>query len=87
MSGLLRYCESTDLQVSQLHDVERCHNWDLVLKKGLTETHIVCERMLSGESAQVTIVPVDEYRSNVCAQLQSLEKSLVSPQLPGKCPT
>ena len=40
--------------------------------------------MLSGAPAEVTIVPVDEYSSKVCAQLESLEKSLVSPRLPGK---
>ena len=89
MSGLWPHCESTDLQVSRLHDVERCHPWDqlLIKKKGLTETHNVFDRMLSGESAQVPLAPVDEYRSNVCAQLESLEKSLVIPRLPGKFAT
>ena len=67
MPRLLRPCESTGLQVSCLHDVERCHPWSQLLKKGLTETHNVRELMLSGESAQVTLAPVDEYRSNVCA--------------------
>ena len=84
MSGLLCHCESTDLQVSRLHDLERCHTWDQLLKKGLAETHNVCERMLSGEPPPVVTAHVDEYRSNVCAQLESLEKTLLSPRPAGK---
>ena len=43
ISGMLRPCESTDLQVSRLQDAGRCHPWDQLLKKGLSETQNVCE--------------------------------------------
>ena len=65
MSALLRLCESTDMQVARLHNSERCGMWDQLLKKGLTETYNLCERMLSKETRQVSAITIDGYRSSV----------------------
>ena len=84
LSGLLRHCESTDMQVSRLHNLERCRPWDQVLKKGLNDTHDLCGRMLSGETMEVSTITIDGYRSSVCLQLEHLEKTIASPRPRGK---
>ena len=70
-SGLLRYCEATDMQVSRLADTEQCHPWDQLLKRGLADTYVHCDRMLAGGVSFVEFIPVDGDRSSVCAQLES----------------
>ena len=42
-SGLLRHCESTDMQVPRLHGAERFRPWDQLLTEGLTETQGLCD--------------------------------------------
>ena len=82
ISGLLRHCESTDMQVSRLHNSERCRPWNELLKEGLT--HDLCGRMLSGETMEVSAITLDCYRSSICLQLEKLEKNISSPRSRGK---
>ena len=84
MSVFLRHCESTDMQVSRLHNLERCRPWDQLLKKGLTETHDLCVRMLSGETMEVSAITLDGYQLSICLQLQNWEKFFSSPRPRGK---
>ena len=80
MSGFLRHCETTDLQVSRLTDRERCRPWDQLLKVGLGETLSRCSRILQGNVDLVEPFSLDTYRSSVCAQLMSWEAELRSPK-------
>ena len=56
------------MQVSRLHNSERCRGWDQLLKKGLTETHDLRDRMLSGETMEVSSITLDDNRSSICVR-------------------
>ena len=81
VAGLLRHCESTDLQVSRLGDAEQCHPWEQLLKKG-TVRNPNSERMLSGEVPRASAISEDSYCSSVCAKLESLERTMMTPRVP-----
>ena len=72
MTGFLRHAETTDMQVSRLFDAERSRPWDQLLKVGVSETLTRCLRELSSDADVVCGASIDEYRSAVCAQLESL---------------
>ena len=80
MSGFLRHCETTDMQVSRLMDSVRCRPWDQLLKVGLEETLARCNRFLQSGTDATEPLSVDGYRSAVCAQLMSWEAELRSPK-------
>ena len=78
LTGLLRVCETSDIHVTRLSDVARCRLWDQLMKSGLGEP-------LARDNATSVIrttVRVDDYRSNVLAQLDLVE--VLSPPRPGR---
>ena len=49
LTGLLRVCETSDMQVSRLSDVSRSRLWDQLLKSGLGEALSRSNAVLSNE--------------------------------------
>ena len=68
------------MQVSRSTDTERCHPWNQLLKRGLSETYVQYDRMMAEEESSVEVIPVDGYRSSVCAQLENWGKVVASPR-------
>ena len=73
LPGLLRVCETSDLQVSRLSDESRSRPWDQLLKSGLGETLSRSNTVLSNELVGPSTTHVDDYRSSVLAQLDLVE--------------
>ena len=71
MTGFLRHCETTDMQVSRLMDPERGRRWDQLLKVGIEDVLSRCYRVFNEGTVESTGISVDDYRSAVCAQLKS----------------
>ena len=65
--------------ICRCHD-QRCCPWIPLLKRGLAETFAQCERLLAREVLSVETIPVDGYRSCVCAHLASCEKVVSLPR-------
>ena len=64
---------------SRLSDVVRAKPWDLLLKVGLDTTLASCESVLTNDQNSTVVPAVDDYRSNVLAQLSTLDKEPASP--------
>ena len=79
LRGLLRMCEGTDMQLSRLTDNVRSNSWDQLLKYGLSETLARCIVILADDVVEPTTRIIDEYRSDVLAQLEMLEAVATSP--------
>ena len=81
VTGLLRVCETSDMQVSRLANDARSRPWDQLLKSGLGEALSLGNSVLSNALVTTTTVPIDDYRSSVLAQLNLVE--VMSPPRPG----
>ena len=79
LSGFWRHADNTDIQISLLSDAERCPPRDQLLKVALQDTFAWCKQALNGDSGRSGRVSIDEYRTAVCAQLESLEADVCSP--------
>ena len=64
MSGLIRNCASTDLQVSRLSDNDRCRPWDQFLERG-------SQRFIKNVIVYNIVVATEE-RTVVCIDQQSV---------------
>ena len=73
LTGLLRVCETSDMQVSRLSDESRSKPWDQLMKSGLGEALSRSNAVLSNELVGPSATLVDDYRSNVLAQLYLVE--------------
>ena len=71
MTGFLRHCETTDMQVSRLMDPERGRPWDQLLKVGVDEVLSRCYRVIHEGTVESPGISVDDYRSAMCAQLRN----------------
>ena len=71
MTGFLRNCETTNMQVSRLMDPERGRTWDQLLKVGVEEVLSRCYRVFHEGTVESPGISVDDYRSAVCAQLRN----------------
>ena len=80
--GLLRLCETSNMQVSRLANDARSRPWDQLLKSGLGEALSLGNSVLSNELVTTPTVPIDDYRSSVLAQLNLVE--VMSPPRPGR---
>ena len=69
LTGLLRVCSTIDMQVSRLTDEARCRPWDRLIKSSLSEALSLGNAVLSNDLPTTSTVPIDDYRSNVLAQL------------------
>ena len=65
LPGLLRVCETSDMQVSRLSDESRSRPWDHLLKTGLGEALSRSNTVLSNELVGPSTTHVDDYRSSV----------------------
>ena len=79
LQGLLRVTDSSDMLESRLSDVVRAKPWDQLLKVGLDTTLASCESVLTNDQNLAVVPAVDDYRSNVLAQLSTLDKEPASP--------
>ena len=82
LTGLLRVCETSDMQVTRLSDEARSRPWDQLMKSGLGEALARGNATLSNELSLPTTVRIDDYRSNVLAQLDLVE--VLSPPRAGR---
>ena len=82
LTGLLRVCSTSDMQVSRLTDEARSRTWDQLLESGLSEALSLGNAVLSNELATTSTVPIDDYRSSVLAQLDLVE--VLSPPRAGR---
>ena len=82
LTGLLRVCSTSDRQVSRLTDEARCRPWDQLIKSSLSEALSLGNDVLSNDLTTTTTVPIDDYRSNVLAQLDLVE--VLSPPRAGR---
>ena len=57
----------------------RAKPWDQLLKVGLDTTLASCESVLTNDQNSTVVPAVDDYRSNVLAQLNKLDKEPASP--------
>ena len=73
LTGLLRVCSTSDMQVSRLTDEARSRPWDQLVKSSLSEALSLGNAALSNELATTSTVPIDDYRSSVLAQLDLVE--------------
>ena len=73
VTGLLRNCETTVMQVSCLSNDARSRPWDRLLKSGLGEALSLNNAVLTNELVTSPTVPIDDYRSCVLAQLNLVE--------------
>ena len=80
VTGLLRVCETSDMQVSGLANDAR--PWDQLLKSGLGEALSLGNSVLSNALVTTPTVPIDDYHSSVLAQLNLVE--VMSPPRPGR---
>ena len=79
LQGLLRVTDSSDMLESRLSDEVLAKPWDQLLKVGLDTTLASCESVLSNDQKSTVVPAVDDYRSNVLAQLSALDKEPASP--------
>ena len=82
LTGLLGVCSTSDMQVSRLADEARSRPWDQLVKSSLSEALLLGNAALSNELATTSTVPIDDYRSSVLAQLDSVE--VLSPPRAGR---
>ena len=75
LTGLLRVCETSDMQVSCLSNESRSRPWDQLLKSGLGEALSRSNAVLSNELVGPSATLVDDYRSNISAQLDLVDCS------------
>ena len=86
LRGLLRLVESTDMLVSRLTDAVRGKTWDQLLKVGLDQTLDRCVGVLTNDLSSAVVPMVDDYRSEVLAQLNVMEVVATSPIRPSASP-
>ena len=79
LQGLLRVTESSDMFERRLTDVARAKPWDQLLKVGLDTTLAGCESVLTAEQTIDNVPAVDDYRSNILAQLSTADDHPASP--------
>ena len=84
LTGLMRHCESTDMQVSRLTDKDRAEPWDQSLRVGLNDVLARGLEALQSTNDARPSTSVDSYRSAVCEQLDALEPEVRSPRLPSE---
>ena len=65
VTGLLRVCETSDMQVSRLANDARSRPWDQLLKSGLGEALSLGNSVLTNALVTTPTVPIDDYRSCV----------------------
>ena len=82
VTGLLRVCETSDMQVSRLSNDARSRPWDQLLKAGLGEALSLGNAVLTNELVTLPTVPIDDYRSSVLVQLNLVE--VMSPPRAGR---
>ena len=82
LTGLLRVCSTSDMQVSRLTDEARCRPWDRLIKSSLSEALSLGNAVLSNDLTTTSTVPIDDYRSNFLAQLDLVE--VLSPPRAGR---
>ena len=79
LQGLLRVTGSSDMLESRLSDGVRSKPWDQLLKVVLDKTLARCESVLIDDQFPTIIPVVDDYRSNVLAQLSTLDDESPGP--------
>ena len=82
LTGLLRVCSTSDMQVSRLSDEARCKPWDRLIKSSLNESLALENAILTNDVATSSSAPIDDYRSSVLAQLDLVE--VMSPPRAGR---
>ena len=80
LSGLMRHCESVEMQVSRLSDKSRAVPWDQSIRVGMNDTVARALDALSGNGDERPSTVVDTYRSSVCERLDALDSVARSPQ-------
>ena len=69
LTGLLRVCETSDMQIPCLSDEVRSRQWYQLMNSGLGEASLRGNATLSKELPIPTTVRIDDYRSKGLAQL------------------
>ena len=80
LHGLLRLVDTTVMQDSRLADVTRAKPWDQLLKIGLDQTLSCCLAVMDSVPDAPIVPVVDNYRSDVLAQLTVMEVMTGSPK-------
>ena len=80
MIGFVRHCSTTDMQVSRLTDEGRANPWDQLVKRGVDESLGRCVTVLETTGGLPTRPVIDDYVSDVCNQLRTIESSPTAPR-------